>query len=171
MGNGLKEADINLKVSWRLARLLNREGIHVIMTRPFENALAPKVDSKERTIRCKLANNAKALRFISIHCNSATNPNATGHEVLHHPNSTKGKKLAENINKSIAKHFPNLRNRGVKADERGIQVLKQTSMPAALVELAFISNPNDAALLSNDEALDRMAQAICDGILEDIKDE
>lgn len=173
VGNGLKEADITLTVSWRLARLLVRNGVDVVITRPFPNMLIPKSGVQDRQKRALIANQVDAHRFVSIHCNSAENPSATGHEVFYHNNSPLGMALASRINKAIAERFPNLRNRGVKSDftlhERGLQVLRQTRMPAVLVELAFISNPEDALILADNRQLDRMAEAICAGILEDLQ--
>ena len=113
---------------------------------------------------CKAADNYNADLFVSIHCNAA-NGNARGTETYHYYGSTAGEKLATNIHEQIVKSIPTeyfFWNRGVK--EAGFYVLKYTSMPAVLVETAFIDNDYDARLLVDYE--DEFAKAIARGVTD-----
>ena len=102
--------------------------------------------------------------IISIHCNSFSST-SNGHEVLYHTPSTKGKKLAQAIQTSLVK-IVGLRDRGIKP-RNDLCVLSKTKAVAALVETAFISNPNEAKMLN--ENGDIFARAIADGIRNYLK--
>lgn len=170
VGNNLIEADVALAMSWKLADFLDSHGFQVVLTRPFTHQLSHS-KGRDLNLRAQIANQAKAWRFVSIHCNAFTNPEANGHETYWHGNSKLGRPFAERINREMAKAFPEMKNRGAKSDftqyTSGFQVLRQTAMPACLIELGFITNPFDAAILSSDSALDKMAQAIGKAIIEE----
>ena len=100
--------------------------------------------------------------FISIHTNASDNPNASGVEAFAYSSPSAAFSLGEDIVEGIGE-VTGLRNRGMKV-RPGLYVLRRTAMPAVLVELGFISNPGDAALM--DERPDLFAQGIYRGILE-----
>lgn len=93
----------------------------------------------------KEENKSGATCFISIHCNSSTNLNAHGCEVLYCTGSAKGKELATITQAELVK-ATRLFNRGIKP-RNDLHVLNRTKAPAILVELAFISNPTEEKLL------------------------
>ena len=96
--------------------------------------------------RCDISNAAKADAFISIHCNSAENRDASGIETFKYPGvGGVTKRLAENIQNGLASNFPEEKNRGVK--EAQYYVLKHTKAPAALVEVGFLSHDETAEKL------------------------
>ena len=108
----------------------------------------------------KEANKSGAALFISVHCNSAANPQAHGTEVLYYPTSNKGKELAAILQNELTK-ATGLYNRGIK--QRGdLHVLKSTNAPAILAELAFISNPGEEKLLKENPEM--FANAIWEAI-------
>ncbi|MCL2611162.1 MAG: N-acetylmuramoyl-L-alanine amidase, partial [Defluviitaleaceae bacterium] len=119
------------------------------------------------TERTNMANNWGADYFISIHANANENPQANGTETLYHPNSTKGKALATEVQEQLILQL--------KRPDRGIiprsnlAVLRLTNMPAILAELAFISNPVEAELLANPEFRQAAAQGIADGLTQFLK--
>lgn len=163
-GNGLVEKEINLDITKRVLALIEQEGqMKAYLTRTDD--YYPSLE--ERAI---FANSIGDM-FISIHSNSADkNPSANGTETLFVPHSndqTVGlstKKLAEIMLSSLIKE---LGTRDRKIQERAnIVVLKYTTIPSALMEIAFVSNPSEAAKLATPEFRQKAAQAIYNGILQ-----
>jgi len=111
---------------------------------------------------CEAANSWGADLFISIHCN-AFNGIADGVETLSYPSDIDGYKLAECIQNQILDTFEELTDRGLKA-RTDLAVLNGTDMPAVLVEMAFIDNPDDAILLRDRQ--DDFARAIARGVTD-----
>lgn len=93
--------------------------------------------------RANIANVWDADLFISCHLNSPddpVDPNISGMEVLHYPNSTQGIRAAKLVLEELHKRFPTHINRGLKP--RGnLYVLKHTKAPAILIEYEFLTNP------------------------------
>ena len=179
-----KEATIALQISLKLKSYLEIGGYNVHMTRTTDTYV-------ELVDRAKFANNIMADLFISVHCNSFTSPSATGVEVLYTEKSmdssvrdelismgyedpeinkqnriNQSKSLATIISKNLADSI-GLVNRGAKS--QNINVLRNTIMPAVLVECGFISNPNDILLLSLDSNQDTIARAITNTLVDVFK--
>ena len=108
------------------------------------------------------ANDWNADYFVSIHCN-AFNESANGVETLSYPSDIEGYHLAECIQNQILDTFEELTDRGLKA-RTDLAVLNGTDMPAVLVEMAFIDNPDDAILLRDRQ--DDFARAIARGVTD-----
>lgn len=157
--SGLKEKDITLAVSFLVAEKLKAAGQNVVLTRIGD--IVTWTPDGDLSKRCQVANNFNADVFVSIHCNSATNPAATGTETYHHAASTNGKRLAGAVQGELVAAL-GLPDRGVKT--ANFYVLAHTNMPAVLVELAFICNPKEEALLATPSAQEKMAQAIARGV-------
>ena len=111
--------------------------------------------------RVQGAKDFEADFFISLHVNAYTEPSAHGIEVHTAEASGTSYEFGSYLLDGIV-DSTNLRNRGMKQSPN-LHVLKNATMPAALVEMGFISNPNDAALL--DESPELFAQGLYDGIL------
>jgi N-acetylmuramoyl-L-alanine amidase len=113
-------------------------------------------------LRVQDANSWGADYFISLHTNASDITSATGSEALvyNQPSSAAvlGADLLRELNRSTG-----LPNRGVKS-RPGLYVLRRTAMPAVLMELGFISNPEDAALMR--DRPDLFAQGIYNGLLD-----
>jgi N-acetylmuramoyl-L-alanine amidase len=152
---GINEKTVTLAISQQLQRILESRGHEVLMTRRTD-VFVPLGQ------RAELANTAATEIFASIHCNSAENAGATGIETYHHANSAMGKALAAEVHAALIAAFPSHQNRGVKS--ANFQVLRETQMPACLVETEFISNPQQAQFLANPANQEKIARAIADGI-------
>lgn len=162
-GQGLKEKDVNLLVTLLVQRLLTPY-VDVVLTRSEDVAVVPGGNtSTELTGRVTIANNAKVDLFVSIHCNSATDPAANGIEVFCFRLGSDSERIARALQRRLVA-ITGLRDRGVKT--ANFAVLRQTNMPAALIELPFISNPSEERLLASADFQDRCATAIAVGILE-----
>jgi len=160
---GLREKDITLEVSKRLAEYLRRAGVTVILTREKDTDLAPGIDDKEEMMaRAKVANDAKADYLVSVHANSASNPEASGIEVLYWPGSVKGEALAKSI--LDAMHTAGgLDKRGVFP--RSLLLHSYGNMVTVTVEIGFVSNRVDGALIGQAAWRDKVALGIAFGIL------
>jgi len=154
------EKDYVLKVANFTMDLLAGDNIPVFMTRYNDSFLT-------LSKRTEIANNAQSTIFVSLHFNGAKDPSAHGIETFHFPGSKQGKILASNIQSKMIQTLDG-RDRGVKS--ANFLVLRQTTMPAVLVEPAFITNEKEKNLIiSRDFQLD-CARAITNGILSFIRE-
>ena len=164
---GLQEADVALFVSKLVETQLLEAGHEVKLTRTdWEQA-----ETDDLNVRTSLSNDWGAELFVSIHCNSAVSPNAAGYEVWTSPGDTEGDALATCIYAQIAIEFPDRTGRADYSDgdpdkESRFYVLVHTNAPACLVEMAFISNDEEAALLSDVAWQTRYARAIARGVTD-----
>lgn len=159
------EKTITLYVAKRVKEYLTRAGVKVIMTREIDRALiaGPGGARKEEVLaRAAVANSGKADYCVSIHGNTVTDVEVRGSEAFHWPGSVNGKRLAESISRAygIATGMPQRR-----LDPAEYWILNYTYMPAALIELGFITNRGDRALLKDPAFLDKAALGIAFGIL------
>lgn len=162
------EKDFTLDIALRLRDLLENEGIEVVMTREED------IDVDLQT-RSDIANNNSSDIFVSIHINSGV-VSAHGTETFYYdhlniPNPEVGQAgygLAYNIQKELVAEI-GLTDRRTEGDFEyygyHLYVLSHTDMPAALTEVAFISNPTEFELLSNPSFRQKAAQGIANGIL------
>jgi N-acetylmuramoyl-L-alanine amidase len=159
-GNGLREQDITFEIAKRTGELLKSAGFSVLLTR---NAITDNIGTSLHTslsLRSKMANDFKADLFISVHCNASENPTAKGTETFIYNTKSAARHIAEKVNSSIVNNLGTI-DRGVK-ENPNLAVLKNTAMPAVLVETAFISNAEDAKKLK--EKPGEFAKAIADAI-------
>ena len=164
---GLQEADVALVISRQVASYLLNVGYEVKLTRTEWE----QEETDDLSYRTALANDWGADIFISLHCNSAANQSAEGYEVWTSPGNTLGDKLATRIYGQIAAEFPDRAGRTDYSDgdpdkESRFYVLVHTDAPACLVEMAFISNDAEAALLADAAWQDRYARAIALGVTD-----
>jgi len=153
---GLREKDVVFPISQQVAQILEQNGVQAVMTRLDDRTV-------ELEPRVAMANRMGATLFVSIHANAAYRAGATGIETFYYQS---GYSLAQYIQNSILTNF-SMTNRGVK--QARFYVLRNTSMPAALVEVGFLTNSYDASVLADPGQRSRMAQAIAQGILQYIK--
>ena len=162
-GNGLREQDISYEVGRRLAALLRRSGNYdVRLSRPTPETQLGTSNASSLRARVDEANAWGADYFISIHTNASENSGVSGVEAYSYARDTIAFRLGEDIVDNLVE-ATGLRNRGMKV-RPGLYVLKKTNMPAVLVEIGFISNPGDAALMRDNPEL--FAQGIYNGIVE-----
>lgn len=159
VAGGVREADITLDVALRVANLLQgAPGIEVRLTRTANRDLTtPYTQKADLQARCDRANAWPADLFVSVHCNAASNPDAYGLETYVHtyaPAATE--EVARSLHATLA---PLARaDRGLK--RANFHVLRETRMPAVLVELGFLTNAEDRRLLTDPTWQARVADAI-----------
>ena len=155
--NKTHESDIVLAIGKELNELLKGYELEVKFTRLSNVYLS-------LSERAKIANNFKADYFLSIHINSATDSSVRGVEVWQYSNrNDKLNKFSNGLCEDVAKIF-NVRNRGVKLSQK-LSVLKNTDMPAALIEVDFISNVNAENDLKISSNIKLVALAIKDNLI------
>ena len=152
----LKESDIALKIGMLVKENLENAFEKVITTR--ENDKYYSLD-----YRTKKANSENCDYFISIHLNSSTTPSAKGCEVWIYDENSKLKTLANNLCKNLSTKM-NTPNRKVKYSKK-LSVLKNTKMPALLIEVDFISNKQVEKYLKNDKHLKDISDTISSTLL------
>ena len=162
-GNGYKEQDITYEVGTRLASLLRQDpNFEVRVSRPTRQTQLGTSNTGSLRARVQDANSWGADYFISIHANASDTPAARGTEVLVYRIPSIASSLAQDVLNGVTE-ATGLPDRGVKA-RPGLYVLRNTNMPAILVELGFISNMTDANLMANNPSL--FARGIYKGILD-----
>ena len=155
--NGVKEKDINLQVAIKLNNALKEAGYNTIMTRDTDEFVQLKD-------RAGIANNNNVDIFISLHCNSASAASATGIEVLYCP--PEGSSLKKGDDYPLAQLLMDELAKGTGAVKRGVKkrpelaVLNGTSMPAALIEMGFITNSQEAKNLQSDSYQNKIVESI-----------
>lgn len=162
---GLVEKEVNLSVALKLKELLETEGIKSYFTRTDDS-------NPSFAARANLANNTEADFFVSIHCNGNNSRSAKGTEVLYDENAVYSgfgtKELAQICLEEVVKSLGS-QNRGlVKGNE--IYVVRSTKVPAALVEVGFITNKQEAALLKSEEYQQKAAEGIFNGIMRSFEE-
>lgn len=158
---GLRECDIAYDIGILVKGYLEKAGCEVMLFQSDNlNGESSYADRQEATV-CSEANNWPADIFVSLHCNAA-NTEARGTEVCVYRTGSDAERLADCILQQIVDAV-GTRNRGIK-ERPNLCVLRRTDMPAALVEMAFIDNDRDAAILK--ERQDDLARAIARGITD-----
>ena len=161
-GNGLREQDVNFTVSVYLADLLRADGrFSVRLSRNTPTESLGTSNATSLATRVNMANSWPADYFISIHCNANVNPAINGSEVYVYQQNTQAYWLAQHVLNGIVERV-GTKDNGVRLNP-SLYVLRRTSMPAILVELAYLSNTADAQKLRDDPY--GFAQGIYNGML------
>ena len=165
---GVMEKIVTLQVALELKRLLTEEGATVCMTRTKDTEVSPRrakaTDAEELQARCDVANTEGADIFISIHMDSFSNEEAKGTTGYYYKGgSAKSRQLADKVRQGVIDQL-GTSSRGTQTC--AFYVVHHTSMPATLVELAFISNKNEERLMNSKVGVMKAAQGIADGIAD-----
>jgi N-acetylmuramoyl-L-alanine amidase len=153
--DGLQEKQVVNDIAPQVAAILREQGVTVVMTRDrdIEVDLEPRVATAER---------ANASVFVSIHANaiSMSRPDVNGLETFYA--SDAGHRLANTVHATVLRAM-GMRDRRVRSAR--FYVIRQTSMPAILIETGFVTGAEDAPNLADPAWRERMAAAIAQGIL------
>ena len=161
--NGVNEADVNLKIAQKLKKILEAQGVTVIMTREDEGSLAGS-KSEDMQKRVSIINEKKPALAVSVHQNSYSSEEVHGAQVFYYTNSAEGGKAARIMQEALL-DVDGDNKRKEKANDT-YYMLKRTDVPVIIVECGFLSNRAEADLLVTEEYQDRLAEAIAKGILE-----
>lgn len=150
----IMEKDIDLAVTLRTAQLLREMGCDVVMVREDDSFM----DIHDRA---SFANEAGTDIFVSIHANANPNSSIEGIYTYYYPTSRKGKVLAQCV-QSAAAAASGAKDRGLMTDD--LVVIRETKMPAVLVELGFMTCHEELMRLADPAYQQKLAQGIAAGV-------
>lgn len=160
---GSQEKDVNLTLVRKVESLLTQEGFSVRLTRSDDQYVG-------LYDRSNIANAESADLFVSIHCNSAPTRDRHGTSTYYYINQAdpvivaqteQRKKLAETMLQALVEKM-GLSNEGVR--QAAFVVIRETRIPAILIETAYINNPNEEVLLHDSAFQDQVAAGVKNGI-------
>lgn len=155
-----EEKRVCLQTARLMKKYLDQLGYHVVMTRDTDSFISlPR--------RVEIAQASGATIFVSIHFNSARNATAHGIEVFFHDDQEE--KTRATLSKKLAAAILTPLIRRTEAQSRGVKkgnfyVIRETSMPAVIVEGGFISNPEERVQLKSLEYQEKIARGVVEGI-------
>ncbi len=158
--DGIREVDVILPISLRVAKILEEKGVATQLTRDSDYF----VGLDERVV---MSRKAGASIFVSIHANSIDNrPDVNGLETYHYH---RGLELANIVHSNVVRLLGEdpdepLLDRGVRSAR--FLVLRKSDIPAILVEVGYLTSPTESLKLANEKYRERMADAIAQGVLE-----
>lgn len=161
---GEDEKSINLKIALKLQKYLEQGGAEALLTRADDSALGGK-KGEDMKGRKEIANESGADIFVSIHQNAFTGGRASGAQVFYYNTSDDSRRLAECIQEALKSELDLSNQRQAKANTN-YYVLKNTKVPAVIVECGFISNAEEEKKLNNDDYQEKTAWAVYMGIVK-----
>lgn len=164
VSNNVEEKGINLSIAQKLQVFLEQGGATVIITRNDDDGLSSNKRG-DMYVRREIANNSHADIFVSIHQNSFQKSSVKGAQAFYFNSSDNSKKLAEKVQARLVE-FVDPSNKFQAKENGNYYVLKQTTMPAVLVECGFLTNYNERQKLVTDEYQDKIAWGIYLGIID-----
>jgi N-acetylmuramoyl-L-alanine amidase len=161
---GLLEKEVNLDVALRLAALLERSGWKVVLTRTTDRDVswANSPDRVELQARVDVAAANSATIFISIHCNASTSSDVRGSSLHWYKDEDYELARALTVSTELFRQEMGIPQRGIV--QNNFYVLKYSAMPSLLVEMAHISNSEEAGIFANPGCRQKLAEAIARGV-------
>ena len=167
------EKDLNLSIAIKLNDMLKKNNISTFMTRSKDESIYKK-DTHKKTLRKKktedlrnrvnIANSNNKNILISIHQNKFTDESLTGMQIFYSGNNEHSVTLANFIKDELEKNIspPNFREN--KKANKEIYLLRNTKVPAIIIECGFISNKEELKKLISEDYQNEISQCIFVGI-------
>lgn len=169
--SGTVEKDINLKIASKLQSILERSGAKVIITRSDDNSIGEGSYKSIRDIKRADMRMRRDYReeygadiFVSIHMNKYDSEKPQGAQVFYSGSSQGSKLLGECIQNELKIICDPSNTRLAKEADRSIYILKDSTIPAVIVECGFLSNKEEEQKLNTDSYQSKLAWAIYSGI-------
>lgn len=168
--NGLIEKDLNLSVTLKLDEILRCFGYNTALTRNDDVLLYNEGEEERKKYhdvrnRASFAEGFEDAIFISIHMNKFSAEYCKGLQTFYSNNNPQSKVLAEYVQEN-SRTLQNYNKRVIKSGDDTIYLLDNLNMPAILIECGFISNLDEALLLSDDDYQVALAFTLYCGISE-----
>jgi N-acetylmuramoyl-L-alanine amidase len=165
---GVLEKDINLAIALALKNVLHQYGAKVVLSRQTDIELSPECDNekvrgryhRDLAARVEMAEESDADLFISLHANAVSNTKRHGAEVFYYAKSESSKALSNAIQAELGKVVTTTPT----ANAADYFVLRRNKIPAALIEVGYITNIEERTLLQSPEYQLKLAEAIAKGI-------
>jgi len=158
------EKDINLIISKKIEKYLTEKGATIYLTREIDKDLSTTTVNRKRndlTNRAKLINESNCDMYISIHLNYISNSKWQGLQIFYNNKNKENELIANKLTSYLKDYSSNIRE---PKKENIYYMYKQIKVPGILIELGFLSNPNDRYRLTREEYQDKLAQNIANSI-------
>lgn len=160
-----QEKSLNLQVGLEVEAFLRQSGVRTVMTRMTDTALDPiprpgrhRRDLAER-VQC--FHRSRATTFVSIHCDWSSDRNRRGPSVFYRYRDSNSQRLAETLQEEL-----NIAaNQRRRAEPGNYYILKNAKPPGVIVEVGFLSHPEDRLRLKQPAYRSALAAAISRGVL------
>ncbi|WP_202081273.1 N-acetylmuramoyl-L-alanine amidase CwlD [Caldalkalibacillus salinus] len=167
---GIIEKEVTLAIAFYLRDMLQESGALVLMTRESDIELStPEAKRQGRRKaedlknRVNMINESEADYFISIHLNSIGAAKWRGAQTFYQPKYEASERMAKLIQSEIMRNLENTNRQAKKTQD--VYLLKHVERPGVLVEVGFLSNPEESTLLSTAEYQKSVAASIYEGLL------
>lgn len=171
-GNGLVEKDLNLDITLRLASLLGEQGVTVVLTRDTDILLYDinsdyqgKKKAQDVRKRLEIAKSQENPLLVSIHMNYFAQTQYSGLQVWYSKNDARSKILANLIQSNVKSELQPSNKRVTKEATSSIFLLHNATFPAVLIECGFLSNPDEARALADENYRQNLANSIFKSIM------
>lgn len=158
----ITEAEVNLKITKKLKEYLSNFGFNVILTRSGNDALGKNKQSDMQK-RKDIINRVHPFMVISIHANSFSDSSEFGAQAFYEVDDLDSKGLADAIQDQMKVHLANARE---NSNHGEYYMLECSNALSVIVECGFLSNPEDEAMLNNEEYRNNIAYSIYSGIVK-----
>lgn len=167
--NDAQEKEVNLAISLILKEILEQNDCRVVMTRTEDEDLFQEGDTNKKVAdlreRCRIIDDSAPDIAISIHQNSFTSESSKGAQVFYQATSDTGKELAQTIQQQMIASLDQDNHRSAKANN-DYYMLKNTKATIVIVECGFLSNSQEAQLLTMESYQRRVAWSVALGALQ-----
>lgn len=161
----ITEKELNLIFATKLQTSLLKKGAIAYLTRNEDKDLAnPKATLRKRSDlskRAKLINDSKADLYVSIHLNASNDSSWRGFQVFYDDINKDNKKFSEIITKQVSTKIKNVK---LPKEKNDYYMYSRIKVPGALIELGYITNPNDNYLLRKEYYQNTLINEITKGI-------
>ncbi len=171
-GNGLVEKDLNLDITLRLASLLREQGVTVVLTRDTDILLYDinsdyqgKKKAQDVRKRLEIAKSQENPLLVSIHMNYFAQTQYSGLQVWYSKNDARSKILANLIQSNVKSELQPSNKRVTKEATSSIFLLHNATFPAVLIECGFLSNPDEARAMADENYRKNLANSIFKSIM------
>lgn len=167
--DGLKEKDFNLAIGLKVKDALEKRDFQVVMTRDTDTGLYEEASKNKKAQdmqkRILLIQEVRPVLTVSIHQNSYEDSGVKGPQVFYYRDSTQGEKLAKILQEKLNEYLQVERPREAKGNTT-YYLLRRSPGVLNIVECGFLTNPEEAAMLSQEEYQQKVAEAVADGVAQ-----
>ena len=161
--DGLKEKGINLEISVKLKKVLEKRGYTILMTREEDKGLyeenTKNMKAQDLQNRIAMIKEYKPLLAVSIHQNSFPDASVSGPQVFYFEQSAESSAIASVMQDTLNNSLNPPKPRVCKSNN-DYYILKKTPTPIIIVECGFLSNETEAALLVTDAYQEKLVRAV-----------
>lgn len=165
--DNLKEKDFNLAIGLKVKAALEKKNFQVVMTRDSDNGLYDENSNNKKVQdmqkRILMIQEVKPVLTVSIHQNSYKDSRVKGPQVFFYRDSQQGEELATILQEKLNEYLQVERPRVAKGNTT-YYLLRRSPGVLNIVECGFLTNPEEAAKLLQEEYQWKVAEAVADGV-------